>query len=215
MYSAVTGPTGSFRDTFKGEFSGQVLEAIIWSCPSCPKKLQGRRNIKHPFALAWPLKWHTQIIPLNLLIISQPLERGSHFLKPWPTLRGKPYYGVGGVTLQEPKTAAGSQSDLLGSRGSPGHVGSAAGPWTQLRVQGCPLVTTSGYAAYTCPESTWHLTRLVLAHKSQICLAQVFSSYPLVRNFEGRSFFPETITSRFWIRLRTSILSFSEYPWRL
>lgn len=45
------------------------------------------------------------------------------------------------------QTTAGRQRDLLGSRGNPGHVGSAAGPWTQLGVQGCPLVTTSGDAA--------------------------------------------------------------------
>lgn len=94
------------------------------------------------------------------------------------------------------QTTAGGRGELLGSRGSPDHVRSAAGPL--VSAQSCPLVTASGCTACTHAESTRHYWVSPLpspAGKSQICLAQVFSSDTLEETlrekgpalFQGRS----------------------------
>lgn len=84
-------------------------------------------------------------------------------------------------------TAGGRGRGLLGSRGSPDHVRSAAGPL--VSAQSCPLVTASGYTACTQAESTRHYWVSPVPSpigKSQICLAQVFSSDTLEETLRGK-----------------------------
>lgn len=114
--------------TFKG-LSGQVLGATVGTYPPSPEGRRQAWNSQHPFVKASPG------LTIQITHLNNPITFAYHFSAPGEGLslpktltspQGQTLTAGGRCDSARTQTTAGRRGELLGSRGSPGHVGSAS-----------------------------------------------------------------------------------------